>query len=133
MTTLSAAQIRTSLLMLSLGVMLAGCFGGGGGGATRPSKESSRYSHSLHSQFYRAWQQPDSVSAPRGKVSVPVDVEIDQRGRVSRFRIAQSSGFPKIDASIRDVGRRVKQVEPPPGPIDGRFKLRIYFDLDVKR
>ena len=131
MTTLPAAQVRASVLILSLGVMLSGCFGGGG--RARPSKESSRYSHSLHAQFYRTWQQPDFVSAPRGKVSVPVDVEIDQRGRVTRFRIAQSSGYPKIDASIRDVGRRVKQVEPPPGPIEGRFKLRIYFDLDVKR
>ncbi len=92
----------------------------------------SHYSHELHSRFYEAWQQPSVVSAPRGKVSVPVDVEIDWRGRVNRFVLVKPSGFPRIDASVRAVRNRVRQVPAPPGQPKGTmFHLRINFDLDV--
>ena len=113
-------------------LLFGGCFGGGGsrsGAAVDP-----RYSNMLHGRFYRAWEQPAGLNAPRGKISVPVDVQIDAGGRVSNFKIAQPSGHPELDASIRAAGRRVREVEPPPTTgTGGAFKLRIFFDLDVKR
>jgi TonB family protein len=113
-------------------VFFAGCFGGGRSRSAAPV--DSRYSNMLHSRFYRAWEQPAVLNASRGKVSVPVDVQIDAKGRVSGFKLVQSSGYPELDASIRAVATRVREVEPPPSLAgSGVFQLRIFFDLDVKR
>jgi TonB family protein len=120
-------------LHVALALLLAGCFGGGDKN-TAVAINDSRYTHALHSRFYAAWEQPDSVAAPRGKISVPADVEIDRNGRVLRFEIAKSSGYPAIDDSIRAAGKRVRQVDRPPIPSETkRLKLRVNFDLDVKR
>jgi TonB family protein len=114
-------------------LLMTGCFGGGNKRTTSAINDS-RYTHALHSRFYAAWEQPDSLAAPRGKISVPADVEIDRSGRVLRFKIAQPSGYPALDASIRAAGKRVPQVDPPPIPSEtNRLKLRVNFDLDVKR
>ena len=123
--------IRNCLLAITAAVLLACCSSGtsGRGGSTR---EAGRYSHLLHSRFYEAWVQPEIVGAPRGKISVPVDVRIDARGRVVSFKPLRLSAYPKIDASVVAVGRRVRKVAPPPTS-GGEFKLRINFDLDVKR
>ena len=123
-------QLRFCLLLLCAALMIGGCSSGSGRGAGR--SVPGRYSHTLHDRFYEAWVQPDLVGAPRGKVSVPVDLRIDRRGRVLSFKPARLSGYPKIDASIRAVGRRVRKVQPPP-ITSGEFRLRINFDLDVKR
>ena len=122
------SNLRKLLTASAVVLVLASCSGGG----SRPSAPPSRYSHTLHSRFYEAWVQPEMVGAPRGKVSVPVDVRIAPGGRVLSFEIVRSSGYPRIDASIRAVGRRVRRVAPPPLR-SGEYKLRINFDLDVKR
>ena len=126
--------LRRVALVLALGVatLFVGCFGGGS--SRGPAPVDSRYSNLLHSRFYRAWEQPAVLNAPRGKISVPVDVQIDARGRVSGFTIAQPSGYPELDASIRAVARKVRKVEPPPSAEGSKvFQLRIFFDLDVKQ
>lgn len=73
--------------------------------------------------------QPPAVGAPHGKLSVPVDVRIDPNGNVKEFKLARSSGYPRVDRSIRAIHERVRKVEPPPS---GELHLRIYFELDVK-
>jgi len=124
---------RAPLRLLACAVvvlLLAGCFGGS---RTRVGPPDSAYSHKLHGRFYRAWVQPKAITAPPGKISVPVDVQIDQSGRVTQFRIAKSSGYPAIDESIMAVSRKVTQVDAPPATTPrGLFKLRIFFDLDVR-
>jgi TonB family protein len=98
------------------------------------SAELGRYGHRLHDRFYGAWQQPASVRLPSGKISVPVDVTIDNTGQVLGFRIVKPSGNARIDNSIAAVGETVKRVVPPPGIAPGKtFRLRIYFELDVVR
>ena len=125
--------VRFALLQTATALFLAGCIGGGEKN-TAVAINDSRYTHALHSRFYTAWEQPDSVAAPRGKISVPADVEIDRNGRVLRFKIATPSGDRAIDDSIRAAGKRVRQVDPPPIPAESkRLKLRVNFDLDVKR
>ena len=120
------------MLLLVASMLFAGCVGRGGSfGAAAVDTE---YSKMLQSRFYRAWEQPAVLDAPQGKISVPVDVRIDARGRVSGFKVAQPSGYPELDASIRAVARRVREVEPPRWvPESGVLQLRIVFDLDVKR
>ena len=92
------------------------------------------YSKMLRARFYEAWVPPESVTAQGERISIPVDVQIDERGRVVRFRIAKSAGVPAVDKSIAAIRREVKEVDPPrmslPG---GRYDLRINFELDVKR
>ena len=123
--------IRNCLLAITAAMLLAACSSGSSGDGSS-TREAGRYSHLLHSRFYEAWVQPKIVGASRGKISVPVDVRIDARGRVVSFKPRRLSGYPKIDASIVAVGRRVRKVAPPPTS-GGEFKLRINFDLDVKR
>ena len=110
-------------------LLLAGCAGNDRGGSARGA---GSYSHTLHTRFYEAWRQPDAIRrTARRKISVPVDVLIDERGRVVEFTPARRSGYPALDASIAAIGKRVKKVPAPPG--NGPFKLRIYFVLDVRR
>ena len=114
-----------------LAVFLAGCFGGGPRHFDRAAL--GRYGHHLHDVFYEAWRQPKVVQAPRGKISVPVDIQIDRGGRVVKFQIARSSGDRAIDDSIAAVARQIGKVDPPPAtPRHDRYDLRIYFELDVK-
>lgn len=123
---------RRLLMMGAAALLLAGCFGGGPKRAPATITDS-RYTHQLHNRFYAAWVQPEIVAAPRGKISVPADVEIARSGRVLRFEIAQPSGYRELDDSVRRAGRSVREVAPPP-LIGGaeRLRLRVYFDLDVK-
>ena len=98
------------------------------------SVAAGRYGHQMHDRFYEAWRQPPAVALPHGKISVPVDVKIASDGRVSDFRIVKPSGNDRIDKSIAAIGAKITQVPPPPDtPPQGHFKLRIYFELDVRR
>ncbi len=97
------------LPLLAAFFLCAGC-ASGRRSSPYETKADSEYSHRLHQRFYREWVQPRDVSAPPGRVSVPVDVEIERDGRVRRFRIAKSSGYPAIDASVRAVGASVQNV-----------------------
>ena len=128
---LASLNIGRGMTAVVVALLFTSCSGAGekrlGTAAT-----SGRYSHTLHSRFYEAWVQPKIVGAPRGKVSVPVDVRIDPRGRVLSFTPAELSGYQRVDQSIAAVGRRVRKVAPPP-ITSGEYKLRIYFDLDVRR
>ena len=122
-------RLQQSLAAIVGALILAGCAGNDGGGTARGP---GSYSHTLHTRFYEAWRQPDEIRrTARRKISVPVDVLIDKRGRVLEFKPARRSGYPKLDASIDAIGRRVRKVAAPPG--NGPFKLRIYFVLDVRR
>lgn len=116
-------------LSIALALLLGACSGGAGA----VNSETGRYSHRMHNLFYEAWAQPTTVGLPRGKISVPVDVEIDPRGRIANFRIARSSGNAAVDRSIVAVGKRIRKVAPPPaGSAEKLFRLQIFFELDVR-
>lgn len=128
---------RTELQMcaatFAIALICAGCFGGHGSRHVADAAAVDAYSHSLHNRFYNAWVQPKTVGASRGKVSVPVDLEIDRTGRVLIFQIAKPSGHPAVDASIEAVAAKVRKVDRPPISSGSKnFALRIYFELDVK-
>jgi TonB family protein len=123
-------QPLRSVFAVSGALLLASCAGGSSRSAASP-REISQYSHTLHARFYRAWVQPAAVRAPRGRISVPVDVRIDKRGRITSYELVRPSGYAAVDASIEAVGKRVRKVPRP--PTDSEYRLRIFFDLDVKR
>ena len=126
--------IPLRVLLACAVLMLSSCAGLFGGGSRTATSVDSKYSHQLHSRFYNAWQQPTSVAATRGRITVVADVSVDVQGRVKKFKIVQPSGYREIDDSVRAAGRSVKQVEPPPLPTGtDRLQLRVYFDLDVRR
>ncbi len=128
---LASLNIGRGMTAVGVALLFASC-SGGVEKRSASAAPSGRYSHTLHNRFYEAWVQPKIVGAPRGKVSVPVDVRIDPRGRVLSFTPAKLSGYQRVDQSIAAVGRRVTKVAPPP-ITSGEYKLRIYFDLDVRR
>ncbi len=124
-------SIGRGMTVAAVALLFASC-SGGVEKRSASAASSGRYSHTLHSRFYEAWVQPKIVGAPRGKVFVPVDVRIDPRGRVLRFTPAKLSGYQRVDESIAAVGRGVRKVARPP-ITSGEYRLRVYFDLDVKR
>jgi TonB family protein len=120
-----------TIAVTAFAFLVAGCFGGGPRHVSNAAV--GRYGHHLHDVFYEAWSQPTTVAAPSGKISVPVDIQIDKSGRVVKFQIARSSGDPAIDDSIAAVARKIGKVDPPPVTSrNDRYDLRIYFELDVK-
>lgn len=122
---------RIGIVVLAL--VVSGCFGGGRWHHHIDRAAADRYAHRLHDVFYEAWMQPSTVTAPRGKISLPVDIQIDKDGRVAKFQITKSSGDSVIDDSIAAIAKAVRKVEPPPVTSRrGYYKLRIYFELDVK-
>lgn len=124
-------NFRVAILLLALGIVLSGCAGSNRGSTAR---QASRYSHRMHNRFYEAWVPPASLNAPHGKLSAPADITIDKDGRVRSFNLAKSSGYAPMDESILQVGRRIKRVAPPPETSrNDRFRLRVFFELDVKR
>ncbi len=119
--------------VIAIALFLVGCFGGDEAGPSVNAATINAYSHMLHNRFYNAWVQPEAVGAPHGKISVPVDLQIDPHGRVLSFRLMKSSGYPAIDESIEAAGAQVRKVEPPPTASSGQlYAVRIYFELDVK-
>ncbi len=115
-----------------LAALSTGC-ASSGGSSHALSQEAILYSQRMHDRFHVAWKPPEFVRGASGKVSVPIDVQIDDKGRVVQFKIVQSSGNEEIDRSIRDVGKKITQVAPPPlTGSDRYFDLRIYFELDVQ-
>ncbi|MEP6822425.1 MAG: TonB family protein [Chthoniobacterales bacterium] len=120
-------NMHLAFICLALALLASGC---AGGKSTGSGADASAYSHRMHSRFYQAWVQPATVTAHRKKISVPVDVQIDSRGRVLAFEIEKSSGDQAVDASIAAVGQRIKKVAAPPGRTN--FRLRIFFELDVR-
>ncbi|CAN5586989.1 hypothetical protein BH18VER1_BH18VER1_03620 [soil metagenome] len=95
---------------------------------------AGRYSNRLHNRFYEGWTQPKSVSVSTGKISVPVEVRIDKKGRVVGFTVERPSGNRAIDDSIEAAVRGVKKVAAPPFVAsDGTFHLRVFFELDIRR
>lgn len=119
------------LLAVALGLLLLSGCAGGRSTYSGASAEASRYSHRMHNRFFEAWT-PRLSASPRGKLSVPVDVQIDRGGQILSFKIVRPSGNRDFDSSIAAVARKVTRVTPPPlGRSQHQFNLRIYFDLDV--
>jgi TonB family protein len=120
-----------TIVSTSFPLLLVGCFGGGRRHVSNAA--AGRYGHHLHNVFYEAWVQPKVVTAQSGKISVPVDIQIDKSGRVVKFRITKISNDPAVDNSITEIARSIRKVDPPPIPSrNDRYDLRIYFELDVK-
>ncbi len=127
----SSPAIRYGLVVICA-LFLCSCFGSPRRSAS--SAATGAYAHRLHNRFYEAWEPPPSVGVPHGKIVVPVDIEIDKSGTVTDFRMARESGYPGVDASIRAISRKVREVESPPFALrHGHYHLRINFELDVER
>jgi TonB family protein len=113
-------------------LVLGSCAGSSPERSSDPAA-TAQYRQDLQNLFYGAWQPPEVVGAPPGRLlSLPVDVVIDDRGRVLDFQMRKRSGYPAFDASVAAVATQVRKVKAPPGK-GGDFRLRINFDLDVER
>ena len=90
------------------------------------------YGDMLHDRFYREWVQPTTVVAAGAKLSALVKIRIEKDGRISDFKIIQSSGNVVVDESIASVAKRVTKVDALPVALGARdhYDVSINFELN---
>ena len=107
---------------------------GGKSVATVNPANTSWYGNMLHDRFYREWAQPTTVVASGAKLSALAKIRIEKDGRISDFKIVQSSGNVVVDDSVEAVGKKVTRVDALPAGIatGGHYDVNINFALNSK-
>ncbi|HYY27560.1 MAG TPA: TonB family protein [Chthoniobacterales bacterium] len=81
----------------------------------------------LTNRFQAAWNQPTSEMALGKTLSVTVRIKIEPDGTVTNFEIVEGSGNAVVDDSVREAGKRLARLPPPP---NGRaFSSPVRFEL----
>jgi TonB family protein len=81
----------------------------------------------LTNRFQAAWDQPTSEMALGKTLSVTVKIKIEADGTVTEFEIVEGSGNAVVDDSVREAGKKLIKLPPPP---DGRaFSAPVRFEL----
>ena len=107
---------------------------GGKSVTTANPANASWYANMLHDRFYREWAQPTTVVASGAKLSALAKIRIEKDGRISDFKIVQSSGNVVVDESVEAVGKKVTRVDALPAGIatGGHYDVNINFALNSK-
>jgi TonB family protein len=108
--------------------------GPGSGKGTGDAKGTSSGESSLEgyvglltNRFQAAWNQPTSEMALGKTLSVTVRIRIEADGAVTNFEIVEGSGNAVVDDSVREAGKRLARLPPPP---NGRaFSSPVRFEL----
>jgi TonB family protein len=72
------------------------------------------YAQIIRSRFDAAWNQPRSEMSLGTKFAATVQLKIERDGTVKEFSIMQGSGNAVVDDSIREAGRKITKLPPPP-------------------
>jgi TonB family protein len=81
----------------------------------------------LANRFQAAWNQPVSEMALGKILAVTVRIRIEPDGAVTDFEIVTGSGNTVVDDSVREAGRRLARLPPPP---NGKaFSAPVRFEL----
>ena len=81
----------------------------------------------LTNRFQAAWDQPTSEISLGKTLSVTVKIKIEADGTVTEFEIVEGSGNAVVDDSVREAGKKLIKLPPPP---NGRaFSAPVRFEL----
>lgn len=85
------------------------------------------YAEVIKSRFQAAWNQPHGEIAPGTELVATVKLKIQLDGTVTEFTLVDGSGNPVVDDSVREAGRKITKLPPPP---DGTtFSPVVRFEL----
>jgi TonB family protein len=81
----------------------------------------------LTNRFQAAWNQPTSEMALGKTLKVTVKLKVEPDGTVTEFEIVEGSGNTVVDDSVREAGKKIAKLPPPPnGQI---FSAPVRFEL----
>jgi TolA protein len=109
---------------------------GKGGGGTGPGNVSGSgsgdsalvgYVGILTNRFQAAWNQPTSEMALGKMLAVTVKLRVEQDGTVTQFDIVEGSGNAVVDDSVREAGKKITKLPPPPN--GQAFSAPVRFEL----
>jgi TonB family protein len=102
---------------------------GAGDGKDAGSGDSAlaAYVGILTDRFQAAWNQPTSEMALGKTLEVTVKLKVEADGTVTEFVIVEGSGNTVVDDSVRDAGKKITKLPPPP---NGQgFSAPVRFEL----
>jgi TonB family protein len=94
----------------------SGSGGGAGDGKGGGSGDAAlaAYVGILTDRFQAAWNQPTSEMALGKTLEVTVKLKVEADGTVTEFVIVEGSGNTVVDDSVRDAGKKITKLPPPP-------------------
>jgi TonB family protein len=107
----------------------------GGGGTGPGDAEGSGSGNSalagyvgiLTNRFQAAWNQPTSEMALGKVLQVTVKLKVESDGTVTEFEIIEGSGNAVVDDSVREAGKKITKLPPPPN--GEAFSAPVRFEL----
>jgi TonB family protein len=87
----------------------------------------SAYVGILTNRFQAAWNQPTGEMAMGKTLEVTVKLKVEADGRVTEFTIVEGSGNAVVDESVREAGKRITRLPPPPN--NEAFSAPVRFEL----
>lgn len=99
--------------------------GGGGGGGGSPF---GRYGRLLEDELNRKVKKrlEGNGGIPKGKLQLVVQIDVDDRGRIVRYRIVTPSGDNKLDGVVREALKHDGVIsQPPPEGMPRGVNIRI--------
>jgi TonB family protein len=99
----------------------------GGTGSGAGDSALSAYVGILTNRFQAAWNQPTGEMAMGKTLEVTVRLKVEADGRVTEFTVVAGSGNAVVDESVREAGKRITRLPPPPN--NEGFSAPVRFEL----
>ena len=100
---------------------------GGGTGSGSGDSALAAYVGILTSRFQAAWNQPTGEMAMGKTLEVTVRLRVEADGKVTEFTIVEGSGNAVVDESVRQAGKTITRLPPPPN--NQAFSAPVRFEL----
>ena len=81
----------------------------------------------LTNRFQAAWNQPTGEMALGKMLAVTVKLKVEPDGTVTEFDIVEGSGNAVVDDSVREAGKKITKLPPPPN--GQAFSAPVRFEL----
>jgi TonB family protein len=99
----------------------------GGTGSGVEDSALSAYVGVLTNRFQAAWNQPTGEISMGKTLEVTVKLKVEADGTVTEFTIMAGSGNAVVDESVREAGKRITKLPPPPN--NQAFSAPVRFEL----
>jgi TonB family protein len=107
----------------------SGAGDGTGSGQATGNGESklAYYAEVIKNRFQAAWNQPRGEIAAGTQLVATVRLRIQPDGTLTEFTLIEGSGNSVVDESVREAGRKISHLPPPPG--GNAFNPVVRFEL----